>query len=190
VTTFKSHHSSLPPSLPPSLSRLPACYDFFWGFSWVALLKIESDIFYPFLRKKLPKDLRPSLDELDEQRHQVSPFPSLPPSLPSSYCALLSTDIPPASFPPSLPPSLPPSPGGHPREKPRPPPASLPRPLLFFLPPSLPPFLLLAPGPARRRLGPSRRNGDKSDGIDRATGGGVGAGGGGLPHREGTEEVQ
>jgi hypothetical protein len=47
----------------------------------VALLKIESDIFYPFLRKNLPKDLRPVLDELDEQRRQVSPFPSLPPSL-------------------------------------------------------------------------------------------------------------
>jgi len=71
---------NLPPHH-PHLSRLPACYDFFWGFSWVALLKIESDIFYPFLRKNLPKDLRPVLDELDEQRRQVSPFPSLPPSL-------------------------------------------------------------------------------------------------------------
>lgn len=39
------------PFRPHTTSRLPACYDFLWGFSWSALIKIEGELFYPFLRR-------------------------------------------------------------------------------------------------------------------------------------------
>jgi len=37
----------------------------------VALLKIENQIFYPFLRKTLPSDLRPLLQDLERQGEEV-----------------------------------------------------------------------------------------------------------------------
>ncbi|GAB5037509.1 Hypothetical protein NocV09_08400020 [Nannochloropsis oceanica] len=87
-------------------SRLPACYDFFWSFSWVALLKIESDIFYPFLRKTLPKDLRPVLDDLEEQGRQVA-------TLGQRLGLVLQAFRDPSSSPSSPPPSLPSSSSSH-----------------------------------------------------------------------------
>lgn len=43
----------------PLYSRLPACYDFLWGFSWSALIKIEGELFYPFLRRCV-EEIRPT----------------------------------------------------------------------------------------------------------------------------------
>jgi hypothetical protein len=60
--------SSSPSPMP---SALPACYDFVWTFSGVALHRIEGELFSPWLRQVLPAEARPLLDSLDAQRAQV-----------------------------------------------------------------------------------------------------------------------
>ena len=62
---------SLISSSSSSSSRLPECFSFLWGFSWAALMRIESELFFPWLRQKLPEEAWAPLDKLDKDRIEV-----------------------------------------------------------------------------------------------------------------------
>eukprot|EP00607_Mallomonas_marina_P000015 CAMPEP_0182439480 /NCGR_PEP_ID=MMETSP1167-20130531/86469_1 /TAXON_ID=2988 /ORGANISM="Mallomonas Sp, Strain CCMP3275" /LENGTH=255 /DNA_ID=CAMNT_0024633203 /DNA_START=143 /DNA_END=906 /DNA_ORIENTATION=- len=47
------------------------CHDFVCGFNWMLLMKIESELFYPFLRKSLPPGARTLVDSLLRQHETV-----------------------------------------------------------------------------------------------------------------------
>lgn len=54
-----------------AIARLSAGVEFLWGFSWRGLRGIESELYFPWLRERLPAAARPRLDGFEEDRRAV-----------------------------------------------------------------------------------------------------------------------
>ncbi|CAM9352362.1 unnamed protein product, partial [Phaeothamnion confervicola] len=51
--------------------RLQRAYDFAWTFSYSKLMRVESELFFPWLREQLPAETGPVLDGFEQDRQQI-----------------------------------------------------------------------------------------------------------------------
>uniref|UniRef100_A0A7S1TYY3 Uncharacterized protein n=1 Tax=Phaeomonas parva TaxID=124430 RepID=A0A7S1TYY3_9STRA len=54
-----------------SFERLEQGYDFLWNFSFTQLRAIEMDLYFPWLRKNLPRSVHPQLDAFERERREI-----------------------------------------------------------------------------------------------------------------------
>jgi len=52
-------------------SRLVQAHSFLWGFNWAALEKIESTLFFPWLRTSLPRSVHRTLATFERERRSI-----------------------------------------------------------------------------------------------------------------------
>jgi len=71
TTTSSSTTSSTSSSGQARKERITQCYNFVIDFNLRALLRIESDLFFPWLRRLLPPAAAPLMEELTQEQNEV-----------------------------------------------------------------------------------------------------------------------
>ena len=59
------------------VTRIAACYNFVCGFNWKGLMKVERELFFPWLEELLPSNAKPLFDNIRAQHDLINQLTSL-----------------------------------------------------------------------------------------------------------------
>lgn len=71
ITVIRSVKESNVPMTPKSVKLLRQCYDFVFGFNWKGLLRVEGEIFIPWLESLLPSTTKSLFSQIYQKQASI-----------------------------------------------------------------------------------------------------------------------